>query len=854
MKAIKTLGFFIFLITLTYQSGYSQTHTLTDSVKQFIEDSFRDFSNSNYSDWEGLAVTITYNDQYWSTTIGKANDTGKSVDENGKWLFRSFTKLIVSTVIMQLYEEELIDIKAPIGQYLDPIQKVNMDDTIEDLLQMRSRMCQYMNSSSSVWIEVAQNQEAILDTKTMLENHLPSGSCNSSQGFDYNDANFQVLGLVIEAVTGKSGEEVFNERIFNPYEMQNTSLAPIDLTRDDFNGIYSGDFDDSTPHDQSENSLNAALTSQKFSAGVMGSTYEMLKFLKHLMDGDILEAETLELMQVNPSSSNYGMGLMIQTMSGMNGNIPVYDGSYYGHGGGGLNTSRSFYDPVRKIGFSYAFNSSSNTPQSDYNTEYFKEATYYYLRTCIENGGCSENTDTNEIPESLKNSITDIMNNALASVQSKGLAVSIDINGARWSTSVGNKDTELNPIELDDRFLFMSFTKTQTATVVLQLHEEGLLDIDNSLDQYIDPVSNVNMSITLRELLTMTASTCSFLSGNDSYWDFFYANLDSVATPESILNDFVPAGNCNPNNDYFYNDTNFELLGLVIEAVTGNSGQTEFENRIYTPLQLSSAELAPLNSAENSFNGVWWNNENGTPIDQSSASKNLLLTSRKFSAGSVMNTSDALTLIKGLLEGDLLSENMLEDMKTPASASVPDDATAFFRGYGLGLMKLSSQGGDIYYGHSGGGGNATRTIYNPDKKIGVVTAGNYRNDFQSILPYSREIYDTILSCISNGECITVSNEIEETDLDDPYSISLSQNYPNPFNPSTSISFELPEAGLIQLKVYNLLGQEVANLVDGKMNSGTHTVNFDASQLSSGVYIYRLVAGNQSITKKMMLIK
>jgi len=88
----------------------------------------------------------------------------------------------------------------------------------------------------------------------------------------------------------------------------------------------------------------------------------------------------------------------------------------------------------------------------------------------------------------------------------------------------------------------------------------------------------------------------------------------------------------------------------------------------------------------------------------------------------------------------------------------------------------------------------------------------------------------------------------------PSEISLSQNYPNPFNPSTNISFELPQAGIVQLKIYNLLGQEVANLVDGRMNSGNHSVNFDASQFSSGVYIYRLAAGNQSITKKMMLIK
>lgn len=88
----------------------------------------------------------------------------------------------------------------------------------------------------------------------------------------------------------------------------------------------------------------------------------------------------------------------------------------------------------------------------------------------------------------------------------------------------------------------------------------------------------------------------------------------------------------------------------------------------------------------------------------------------------------------------------------------------------------------------------------------------------------------------------------------PEKFELSQNYPNPFNPTTTIKFALPEAGNVSLKVYNQLGKEVATLTDGFRNSGTYEINFNASELSSGVYFYKLTAGATEMVKKMVLVK
>lgn len=88
----------------------------------------------------------------------------------------------------------------------------------------------------------------------------------------------------------------------------------------------------------------------------------------------------------------------------------------------------------------------------------------------------------------------------------------------------------------------------------------------------------------------------------------------------------------------------------------------------------------------------------------------------------------------------------------------------------------------------------------------------------------------------------------------PSAFALEQNYPNPFNPATTIKFSIPKNGLVQLKVFDVTGSEVASLVNGELNAGSYKADFNASQLGSGVYFYKLVADGYSETKKMILIK
>ncbi|MEO1021699.1 MAG: T9SS type A sorting domain-containing protein [Bacteroidota bacterium] len=108
----------------------------------------------------------------------------------------------------------------------------------------------------------------------------------------------------------------------------------------------------------------------------------------------------------------------------------------------------------------------------------------------------------------------------------------------------------------------------------------------------------------------------------------------------------------------------------------------------------------------------------------------------------------------------------------------------------------------------------------------------------------------------NLDRVLNSNEVEDEDNTGiPTEISLNQNYPNPFNPSTNITFNLPQAQNVTLKVYNMLGQVVATLIDNdRRGSGLNTITFDASTFASGIYIYQLTGNNVTLSQKMTLIK
>jgi serine protease len=124
----------------------------------------------------------------------------------------------------------------------------------------------------------------------------------------------------------------------------------------------------------------------------------------------------------------------------------------------------------------------------------------------------------------------------------------------------------------------------------------------------------------------------------------------------------------------------------------------------------------------------------------------------------------------------------------------------------------------------------------------VVAAGDSLADLQNSVIASKTKYSNVLTGVENQT------------TEKPLEFKLDQNYPNPFNPSTTISYQIPSASYVTLKVYDILGKEVATLVNRQENMGEHSVIFNAKNLTSGIYFYKLQAGNYIATKKLVLLK
>ena len=302
---------------------------------------------------------------------------------------------------------------------------------------------------------------------------------------------------------------------------------------------------------------------------------------------------------------------------------------------------------------------------------------------------------------------------ALADTDTPGALVGIWYPG--WGTwmkaaGIGNLETAA-PMSLDDHFRIASITKTFTVTVVLQLVEDGLLSLDDSLEQFITGIPNGD-EITLRQVLGMTAGIYSYI------YDPIIA-VDYVAdpllpfTPEQVVDIVRAHGEADfaPGAEVRYSDTNYVLLGLIIEQVTGRSVAAEITDRIIVPLGLTGTSYPDTPEMPTPFARGYMAEQPGETLRDVTRSNPAVPSA----AGAMLSTvTDLKIWSEALATGALLSPEMQAERLD--FRSFPQAAA----GYGLGVLEFFG-----FIGHNGGiFGYSLWMVYEPETESTIVVVTN----------------------------------------------------------------------------------------------------------------------------------
>jgi D-alanyl-D-alanine carboxypeptidase len=304
----------------------------------------------------------------------------------------------------------------------------------------------------------------------------------------------------------------------------------------------------------------------------------------------------------------------------------------------------------------------------------------------------------------------------------KALSAAVQFpDGSVWAGAAGFS-SEFPFVKADTSMVFgiASISKTVTAGCILQMADDGLLNLDDSLHQWLDTFPHINPNITIRQLLRHQSGIFDVLSAPD-FQPTLLADPDSIWQLADVVETFINVPDFQPGAGFKYSNTNYILLGMIAEKVAGQPYYTEFRERFLTPLGLEAFSMRPHEPNTHPVAHAWYDfNGDGTV----ESAHNLLSTWHSFDAatgpaGSYYATaSDVARWIRALVGGSVLSADMLAQAKTTVAAGFPAGTR-----YGLGLMERNFLGNKAY-GHGGDFVYSGSAWYFPEKDKSVAVLNN----------------------------------------------------------------------------------------------------------------------------------
>lgn len=305
-----------------------------------------------------------------------------------------------------------------------------------------------------------------------------------------------------------------------------------------------------------------------------------------------------------------------------------------------------------------------------------------------------------------------------------GATAAVYVPGAGVWTGASGESYPGRAVTPDMIFALASLTKTFTATVVLQLADEGVLSLDDSLREWLPPFPYVDSAITIRQLLNHTSGLYS-VDDNPAYWEAMASDYSRIWAPEEVLARFMAPPTAAPGTGWDYSNTNYVLLGLIIERASASTIASQFRGRLLGPLGMARTFFFPDEAITGEQVHRWEDaNDDGVRDDLSVLySANAHSSMAKAAGGMFSTVEDLLRLSRALHEGGLLSAARLAEMRR----FVPTEIAGWEYGLGMTLRTNLFDGVRAYLHDGGTHGAWSRMAYLPDSGIHIAVLVNGRD-------------------------------------------------------------------------------------------------------------------------------
>lgn len=427
-----------------------------------------------------------------------------------------------------------------------------------------------------------------------------------------------------------------------------------------------------------------------------------------------------------------------------------------------------------------------------------------------------------------------LLMNTLDSMQTvlgaKSLSAAIQFpDTAVWADASGISSVS-TPANSNQAYLIGSVTKTITAACILQLVDDGVLNLDDSLHTWLDTIQYVNPDITLRQLLRHQSGLYDVLS-NTAFNNAMNNNPGFSWPADSMVNNYLLPPTGTPGGSWNYCNTNYFLLGMVIEAATGHPFYTEYRNRFYNKYGYTSFGIPAFEPYSQPVAHVWIDLNGDGILDDGHNYYyyfNALNSAAGAAGGFYATASDLSRWTRTYLRGDVVSPAMMSEATTVINASGSQGGK-----YGLGLMRNTFQGLTAY-GHGGDLGYAASSWYFPVRDISISVLMNHNGlTSWNLLPVVNALLKTY-----NEWLLTTS--ISEAPQAGKISV-----YPNPFTEQIYLEVkkaDFPGQPLVVLQ--NAIGQVIPVRSQVSETTSGYAITLDrVSHLPSGMYLLQVIAGD-----------